>query len=302
MDWNAIQFDWNRTRAFLIVAEEGSLSAAARAMNTTQPTLGRQISALEQELNVTLFEQVGKRQVLTQSGQKLVGYAKQMAETANQLKLMALGQAQELSGMVTVSVSQLDAVFRLPPVVRNIRRIAPDIELRIEVSNEVADLKRREADIAVRNFRPEQGDLIARKIADEPIGLFCSPEYASRFPKVSQLEDIRHADFIGYENSNSVKDYLNNLGGKTDTYHFPIISQFQMLHIELAKLDQGLIFLPLDVGNQITQLTSFLPAGEPLLEIPVWLVCHRELRTNPSVKLVFDALADALIYSSATRN
>ncbi|WP_028672483.1 LysR family transcriptional regulator [Saccharospirillum impatiens] len=294
MEWGSIQFDWNRTRAFLIVAEEGSLSAAARSLNMTQPTLGRQITALEQELNVTLFEQVGKRQVLTLSGQKLVGYVKQMAEAANQLSLMALAQRTELSGLVTVSVSQLDAVFRIPPVVRAIRQIAPDIELRIDVSNDVADLKRREADIAIRNFRPEQGDLITRKIADEPIGLYCSPLYAERFPGVSQLKDIRHADFIGYDLSSSVRDHLRKLGGESDTYHFPIISQFQLLHIELAKLDQGLIFLPTDIGYKIPELTSLLPEVEPVMEIPVWLVCHRELRTNPGVNLVFDTLANAL--------
>lgn len=294
MDWSSIQFDWNRTRAFLIVAEEGSLSAAARSLNMSQPTLGRQIAALEQELNVTLFEQVGKRQVLTLSGQKLVGYVKQMAEAANQLSLMALGQRTDLSGLVTVSVSQLDALYRIPPVIRTIRQIAPDIELRIDVSNDVADLKRREADIAVRSFRPEQNDLIARKIVDEPIGIYCSPLYADRFPGVRHLKDLRHADFIGYDVSNSMKDNLRKLGGEPETYRFPIITRFQLLHIELAKLDQGLIFLPMDVGSQIPELTCLFPKEEPVMVIPVWLVCHRELRTNPSVNLVFNALADAL--------
>lgn len=294
MDWSSIQFDWNRTRAFLIVAEEGSLSAAARSLNLSQPTLGRQIAALEQELNVTLFEQIGKRQVLTLSGQKLLGYVKQMAEAANQLSLMALGQRTDLSGLVTVSVSQLDALYRLPPVIRKIRQIAPEIELRIDVSNDVADLKRREADIAVRSFRPEQHDLIARKIADEPIGIYCSPPYAARLPGVRQLKDLRHADFIGYDVNNSIKDHLRTLGGEPDTYRFPIITRFQLLHNELAKLDQGLVFLPMDIGSQIPELTSLFPKDEPVMEIPVWLVCHRELRTNPSVNLVFNALADAL--------
>ena len=294
MEWRSIQFDWNRTRAFLVVAEEGSLSAAARSLNMTQPTLGRQIAALEQELNVTLFEQVGKRQVLTQSGQKLVGYVKQMADAANQLSLMALAQRTELSGLVTVSVNQLDAMYRLPPVVRKIREVAPDIELRIDVSNDVADLKRREADIAVRSFRPEQGDLITRKIAQEAIGLYCTPHYAERFPGVRQLKDLRHVDVIGYDTTSNVKDRLRDLGAASDTYRFPIISAFQLLHIEMAKLDQGLIFLPMDIGRKIPELISVLPESQPVMEVPIWLVCHRELRTNPAVNLVFDTLAEAL--------
>ena len=72
MNWQSVTFDWNRARAFLVTAEEGSLSAAARALGLTQPTLGRQVSALEAELGVTLFERVGRSLELTQSGQELL--------------------------------------------------------------------------------------------------------------------------------------------------------------------------------------------------------------------------------------
>ena len=90
MDWSAINFDWNRARAFLVTAEEGSFSAAARALSSTQPTVGRQVAALEQELAVTLFERIGTRLELTVSGLELqLEHVRAMGAAANQTSLAA---------------------------------------------------------------------------------------------------------------------------------------------------------------------------------------------------------------------
>ncbi|MEQ8698792.1 MAG: LysR family transcriptional regulator, partial [Bauldia litoralis] len=82
MDWRSVIFDWNRARAFLVTAEEGSLSAAARALGMTQPTLGRQVDALEAELGVVLFERVGRGLTLTPSGLDLLDHVRAMGEAA----------------------------------------------------------------------------------------------------------------------------------------------------------------------------------------------------------------------------
>ena len=114
MDWKHLQFDWNRAKAFLVVADEGSLSAAGRALGISQPTLGRQISALEQELKVSLFERVSKGLELTHAGVQLYAHVKKMAEAANEFSLAAQGQNEEVSGQVCISLSELDAYFSLP--------------------------------------------------------------------------------------------------------------------------------------------------------------------------------------------
>jgi DNA-binding transcriptional LysR family regulator len=93
MDWRSVQFDWNLARAFLVTAEEGSLSAAARELGLTQPTLSRQVAGLEEELGVTLFERVGRGLELTPSGAELLEQVRAMGDAAGNLKLTAVGQS-----------------------------------------------------------------------------------------------------------------------------------------------------------------------------------------------------------------
>ena len=96
MDWRSVKFDWNKARAFLVTAEEGSLSAAARALGMAQPTLGRQVDGLEQELGIVLFERVGRGLSLTSSGLELLDHVRDMGEAAGRVSLTALGQSQAL--------------------------------------------------------------------------------------------------------------------------------------------------------------------------------------------------------------
>jgi DNA-binding transcriptional LysR family regulator len=142
INWKSINFDWNRTRAFLVTAEEGTLSAAAKALGMTQPTLSRQVAALEAEMGVTLFERVGQRLVLTDSGVKLLEHARSMGNAALQFSLSATGQSQQLVGSVVISAGELDAAFRLPKIIAKLRRQEPGIDIEVVVTNEPSDLKR----------------------------------------------------------------------------------------------------------------------------------------------------------------
>ena len=117
MDWRSVTFDWNRARAFLVTAEEGSLSAAARALGMAQPTLGRQVSALERELGVALFERVGRGLALTPSGLELVEHVRAMGDAASRVSLTASGQSQSVEGTIRIAVTDIYAVFVLPPIV-----------------------------------------------------------------------------------------------------------------------------------------------------------------------------------------
>ena len=143
MDWRSINFDWNKARAFLVTAEEGSFSAAARSLNTTQPTLGRQVAGLEQELGVSLFERTSKGLALTTSGYELVDYVKAMGEAATNLSRVASGHAETLEGTVCISASEAIAAFVLPSIVAKLRKHAPGIEIEIIATNSTSDLLRR---------------------------------------------------------------------------------------------------------------------------------------------------------------
>ena len=193
-----MNFDWNRARAFLVTAEEGSLSAAARALNMAQPTLGRQVAALEQELGVTLFERVGRALVLTDAGAQMLTHAQAMGAAAQAFSLTASGQSDAIAGHVAISATDLSSVWALPPIIRQLRKIAPDITIEVVASNQISDLKRREADIAVRNARPEDPDLIAKLICNDVGTFFASPDYLEKLGPVASLTDLARADFIGF--------------------------------------------------------------------------------------------------------
>ncbi len=244
MSWQSVNFDWNRARAFLVTAEEGSLSAAARALNMTQPTLSRQVAALEEELKVTLFERASHGLVLTASGLQLLEHVRRMASAANDFSLSASGQEQTLEGKVCISVSELDAVFRMPTIAERIRREEPGITLEIDVSNDVSDLKKREADIAIRSFRPNQPDLITRKLFQERIWFYGSPDYLRRYTNVKSPDDIASIDLVGFDAGVQYKDVLSQRGWPVDRVRFPVMTRFQLLHVELIKQGLGVTLLP----------------------------------------------------------
>ncbi|WP_067094201.1 LysR family transcriptional regulator [Marinomonas atlantica] len=292
MDKNA--FDWNHARVFLTVANMGSLTAAADAHDLSQSTLSRQMSSLEAQLGLTLFERMGRGIQVTEAGHQLIRYIEVMQEAATQISLNAKGQSESLHGSITLAVSELDAAFRIPPIVKRIREQAPELQLNIKVSNAMANLKTHEADIAIRNKRPEQADLITRKLAMEPIDVFGTQEY------VSQLEqtDYKNVQIIGFDQQEEVIEILNRRGWSVGVENFQVTTGFQWLHVALARQGNCLVILPTDIGNSLG-FKAARRTAQPLLELPIWLVSHRELRTNPRVRFVFDQLATGLDYNDA---
>ena len=299
MDWNSVKFDWNRARAFLITAEEGSLSAAARALNMTQPTLGRQVSALEDELGVTLFERVGRGLSLTPSGLDMLEHVQAMGLAATKLSLVANGHSQEIAGKVCISASEIHAAYLLPKIVSKLRKKEPGIIIEIVSSNDPSDLQRREADIAIRSFRPTEADLISKKISDVDAPLFAAKSYLDRIGIPKTIDDLKQADFITIGDVDSFISGLKQFGLELTSDNFPVLSGSHIVHWELVKQGLGIGVVPIDIGEAEPLVERVLPHFK-LMSFPIWLTSHRELRTNKRIRLVFDFLADEL--SSSTSN
>jgi len=293
MDWRSITFDWNRARAFLVTAEEGSLSAAARALNLAQPTLGRQVTALEQELGVTLFERVGRGLQLTQSGLDLVEHVRVMGDAANRLSLTASGQSTSIEGSVCISATEVMAAFGLPPIIQKLRRVEPGIEIEVIASNSSSDLKRREADIALRAFRPTQADLIAKKLGDGRAHLYASPHYLQQLGKPSSPDDLKNAEFVGFDRTDRLIAALNEGGFNLTPRNFPIITENHLVQWELVKQGVCIGIMLDEVGDPEPLVERVLPGIEPFIG-ELWLVAHRELKTSRRVRMVFDFLAAEL--------
>lgn len=293
MDWRSVNFDWNRARAFLVTAEEGSLSAAARALGMTQPTLGRQVSALEQELGVALFERAGRGLELTPSGLDLLEHVRGMGDAANRLSLSASGQSTSIEGSVCITATEVMAGFTLPPIIKKLRMMEPGIEVELIASNSTSDLKRREADIALRAFRPTQPDLIAKKISDIRAFLYAAPAYLQQLGNPASPADFNDADFLGFDRSDRLMDAYNELGFSLTRRNFPVATEHHLVQWEMVKHGVGIGIMPEHVGDVEPAVVRALPDFEPYIG-EVWLVAHRELKTSRRIRMVFDFLAAEL--------
>lgn len=300
MDWRTVRFDWNRARAFLVTAEEGSFSAAARALGMSQPTLGRQVAALEEELDVVLFERVGHSLALTAAGVELIEHVRAMGDAATRVSMVATGQSGSIEGEVCVTSSELIAAYVLPPVVARLRRTHPGIALEIVASNAARDLRRREADIAIRNFKPTQPDLVARKIGDRAARLYATPEYLASIGDPTSPEGLAHAELLGFDRTPAMADALRSLGIPVTPESFPIVSESHLVQWEMAKQGLGICVVMDEVGDREPRVRRVLPELPPF-PVPMWLVAHRELHTSRRIRAVFDLLAEGLGSSAAGR-
>lgn len=293
MDWRAIGFDWNKAKAFLVTAEEGSLSAAARALNTSQPTLGRQVAALEQELGVSLFERTARGYVLTNNGLELLEHVKRMAIAATSFSMTASGRAEEIEGDICVSATEITAAYLLPPILAKLKKIAPGINIEIKPTNETSDLLKREADIAIRAFRPTQSDLIIKKLRTEVAHPYASKTYLDQFPKPRRVEHLKNAHFINFNHSDMMCKYLNRMGYDLTPANFPFVVNNHLVQWQMVKQGVGIGFITENIGDNEPLVEKVLPDKEGV-EIELWLVVHRELKTSRRLRLVFDFLAQEL--------
>lgn len=293
MNWDDVRFDWNQVRAFLATAEEGSLSAAARALQQTQPTLSRQVTGLEQSLGVTLFER-GHRQVqLTSAGLELLEHARSMAASANRIALAASGQSQAIEGRVAITATEMLATHYLPPILRKLRESAPGIVVDVVASDELRDLIRREADIAIRHTEPTQPDLVARRIGFLKGRIYATQRLLDEVGVPQCLEDLADKDFVGIEDTASLIEGLVEEGLHLRIEQFRVNAASGNCMLQLIREGLGFGFLPMDAGELFDDLVSVLPDHFDA-EIPVWLVSHRELRTSRRIRVVYDLLAEEL--------
>ena len=293
MDWRAVRFDWNKARAFLVTAEEGSLSAAARAMGMAQPTLGRQVDGLEQELGVVLFERVGRGLTLTPSGLELLEHVRDMGAAAGRVSLAALGQSQALEGTISISASETYAAVLLPPIIAKLRKEEPGIHVEIVVTNQASDLLRREADIALRNFRPTEPDLVAKKIGMADAILYATPAYIEQLGSPKTPYDLRHADFVNLDRAGMMLKGLNTLGLGLTEANFPLLTESYLVMWELVKQGTAIGILDSLIGDAEPAVVRVLPDLEPLT-FPIWLVAHRELTTSRRIRRVYAFLVAEL--------
>ncbi len=286
-------FDWNQARAFLAAAEEGSLSAAGRALGLTQPTLSRQVAGLEEALGVTLFERTPRALLLTQAGTEMLEHFRSMGLAADRISIAATGQAQSIIGHVAITATELMATHYLLPLIKNLRSKAPELKVEIIASNQVSDLRRREADIAIRHARPQDSNLIIKRVRGSMARLFASSKYIKELGRPSHVSDLASMTFVGTEDHMQLLGPLASRGLQLTSANFNFHTVSGTVLLELVRQGFGVGLLPREIAQKYRELEEVWSEFEPI-PVETWLVSHRELRTNPRIRLVFDLLADGL--------
>ena len=287
------QFDWNHLKSFLGVLDSGSLSAASRALGISQPTLGRHVSELEQALGLTLFERGRDGFAPTPEALTVAEHARAVEERAGAISLAAQGSAEEIVGTVRITASQIMATYVLPPILSDLLQQEGDLEIELAPSNDIQNLLRRDADIAIRMVEPTQLDLIAKRIGSFEMGVFAHRDYLAAHGTPTGPGDMAGHVVVGYDRSDLVIQGFRALGIEVDRHFFRMRTDDQVAAWELVRAGCGVGFGPLVIGTADPHLVR-IAAGYDIAPLPVWLVTHRELRTSARIRRVFDHLSEQL--------
>lgn len=293
MEKRITDLDWSLIQSFVAVAETGSLSAAARQLNASQPTLGRHIRVLEDHLGLELFHRQARGFELTHKGQELLTPARDMAAAMADLSLCAAGQENRLEGDVRIACSVFMAHHAMPDIIADIRQKEPAIKIDLLPSDQSENLLFREADIAVRMYRPEQLDMITKHLGDIRIGMFAAKSYLDRKARPQGASDLRHHDIVGYDANDDIIREMRNMGIPATRDWFAVRCDNQSAYWKLVRAGCGLGFCQSDVALN-TQGIEEVPVDFPLPLLPVWLTAHEALRHTPRISRVWELLEEAL--------
>jgi len=287
------RFDWALVRSFLAVLDAGSVTAAARRSGARQPTLSRHVAELETQLCVPLFERTGR-------GVTPTGAALAIAEAARRMHDAALAVGRGLAsarsatrGVVRVTTSQVAAAWLMPAVLAALQRAHPEIEIELVASNEITNLLRREADIAVRMVRPAQSSLIARRLGEIEIVAAAHKSYLAGAPPLHTADDLRRHRLIGYDRDETIVRGATRMGQSLTRADFALRTDDQVVYGRLVAEGAGVGFVARYNLRHWPGVVVVLPALA-VGSLPCWLAVHREIRSNPLVRTVYDFLARAI--------
>jgi DNA-binding transcriptional LysR family regulator len=282
---------WDFYRSCLAVLRHGSHSAAARSIGVTQPTIGRHIAALEALLGIPLFTRSPAGLSPTQAAEILLP----LFETMESASLALQRTASSASGQATVRItaSEVMGVRVLPPMLAGLREKHPELDIELSLSNQLEDILRHDADIAVRMVRPGQQALLARQLGRVEIGLFAHRAYLARHGMPQNIEELRTHTFIGFDRDDSM---IRGAGLPKFMHEhglFAFRSDNQLAQIAAVEAGIGIGGIQIPLARATPGLVA-VDAGFPPFSLEVWLVMHEDLRESKPIRAAFDYLAGAL--------
>lgn len=292
--------DWGLYRSFLAVLEHGSLSAAARALALTQPTLARHVESLEAALGVALFVRSQQGLSPTAAALALRPYAEQLAATAAAMLRAASGHDGPadgpVSGTVRVTASAIIGAEVLPAVIAALQERHPGLAVELVASNAVGNLLRRDADIAVRNVEPAQDALVVRRLGTVTVGLHAHRRYLDRAGRPRRLDDLHAHSVIGFDRETPEIRSLRRRSEALDRIaglRFALRTDSEVAQLNAIRAGVGIGICQVALARRSAGLERVL-AGAFALPLPVFLAMHEDLRATPRCRAAFDGLAAGL--------
>jgi len=288
-----LDLDWNLVRTFLAICHEGSLSGASRKLGLSQPTIARHLATLETSLGVELFIRSQRGLTATEQAQDLLPLAEVLDATATSFLRQASGPAGQVRGTVRISASEIISVEHLPPILAKLRRRHPQLAVELVASNAVADLLRRDADIAVRNTDPRQEALIAQRLPPVKLGLHARRDYLDRFGIPTTLAELTNFDIIGFDTTTPAVRAMVSTNAVFERSAFALRTDSNLVQLAAIRAGYGIGICQTVLAERDPSLVRVL-ADQFDVDLDIWIVMHEDLRSNARCRAVFDALVDGL--------
>jgi len=285
--------NWDGLRYFLAAAEAGSLSAAAKALNSNQPTIGRHIDALETTLGVKLFQRSVKGISLTEEGQAVFEQAEKIQRSVVKIQRVVQGGEDHASGTVRLSLPEGLGQELLIPALDKFYKAYPDVKLIFNVSATTANLTQGEADVAVRLFRPEEADLVIKDLGEMKMGLYASKKYEKNYGLPNKLKDLRQHKVITYGDHLSILPENQWLLNHTEESLRILSSDSTVTRFKATTSGVGISVQPVALSQTNKNLNRLFKAAN-LPAHKVWMVYHKDLRHMSRIRAVVDFISDYL--------
>ncbi|MEM6897376.1 MAG: LysR family transcriptional regulator [Pseudomonadota bacterium] len=293
MDARLQSLDWALVNAFLAVAEEGSLSAAARRLGASQPTLGRQVKAIESALSASLFTRHARGLELTEMGEAILPAARVMASAMNDIRVAAAAQETQAEGTVRITASINVAHALLPKVLARVRREYPGIQIDLVPSDDSENLLYGESDLAVRMYRPRQVDLVTQYLGTFDVALYGARSYLDAVGRPGSFKEVLGCDLVGFDTNRRLLDGIAEYGIELERKAFATRCDDPLTQWELVVAGCGLGFAPRLVGDADARVEE-IPLGVDIPGLPMWLTASQAMRRTPRIRAVWEIVSAEL--------
>jgi len=295
--------DWDKLRIFHSVADAGSLTHAGETLHLSQSAVSRQIRALEESLNTTLFHRHARGLILTEQGELLFEATSSMNKRLETAAARIRDSEDEAFGELKVTTTIGFGTLWIAPRLPKLYERYPDLKIDLMLEERVLDLPMREADIAIRMKEPSQADLIRRRLMNIRMRLYATPEYLAGAGIPDDLEDIAAHRLISQNPSTpqvaAGADLVHELMQHDIRSTLTVNNYYGVLQAVLNHLGIGV--LPDYLTDDFPNLVRVLPSLESS-EVPVFLAYPEELRQSKRIAVFRDFVLGEIIAYRKRRN